>query len=256
MFSMVERRVTASAQILDIACGTGVLAIHAAERARRERSGSVAGCVTATDFSPGMVAFTRSAGEAVGLGPEVLHCEVQNGEALDYADGTFDAVFSAFGIFLFENRAAGWSEAGRVLRPGGTFATAVWQGPEQNQMLRAQVVPVMKSLPPHLMPQQGARSWLEVSQADALLAEVTASGPFVDVGCHTFRATIALPNARTTWEGMVDNPAIGALLRACNPRELAVVEQAVLESLHELSGGPDRPLLLDSACNIVIATRS
>jgi ubiquinone/menaquinone biosynthesis C-methylase UbiE len=254
MLRMVDSRLPARATILDIACGTGALTLPAVERSLRERAATgSAGLVVATDFSAGMLDYTRAAATAMGADDDLLRCEIQDGEALTYANASFDAVFSSFGIFLFDDRRAGWREAARVLEPGGVFATAVWQGPEHNPMLRLQMEPIMRTLPQRLLPTEH-RGWLEVATADALIAELREVTSLTDFRCQPFHASIALPSARATFDAMLDNPLVGALLRQCTPDELEVVRDAVLASFIELSGGDDQPLLFDSACNILIAT--
>jgi ubiquinone/menaquinone biosynthesis C-methylase UbiE len=103
---------TPASRVLDIAAGTGALALTAA-RTRAQ--------VLATDFSPGMVA--RIAAKAV---PNV-EARVMDGQALDLPDADFDAVFSMFGVFMFPNWRKGLAEMARVTRPGGYGVVAVWQ---------------------------------------------------------------------------------------------------------------------------------
>ena len=45
---------------------------------------------------------------------------------LDFPDASFDVVFCQFGAMFFPSRPAGYAEARRVLRPGGTFLFSVW----------------------------------------------------------------------------------------------------------------------------------
>lgn len=244
MFRLSERHLAPGAKILDVACGCGALTLPAARHAQR-----AGGEVLATDFSPAMV--ERTARAAQGL---PVRGEVHDGQALALADASFDAVFSCFGIFLFPDRPAGWAEAARVLRPGGVFATTVWRGPEHNAMLRAQMEPILRALPERLRQAPG-RSWMDIADPAALVAEVMSSGPFVDPELYVLQASIVLPDSRTTWLAMQDNPVMGGLLRACEPEELAAVERSVLERLGELAGGLDRPLVFDTSCHVLVARR-
>jgi SAM-dependent methyltransferase len=250
MFTAVRGELKPGAQVLDIACGTGALALPAAEHAI-----ATAGRVVATDFAPAMVEYTERAAQAAGLG-SVITCQVEDGEALSFADASFDAVFSSFGIFLFADRLAGWREAARVLRPGGVFAATCWQGPEHNPMLRAQLAPMVSSLPKHLLPPSGGRSWMDIAAAGAFLAEVTSAAPLRDARCHPFTASIVLPNSGVTFDAMLDNPVMGGILRACSHDELATVRAAVTNSLDEIAGGAGKPIVLESAANILVARRT
>lgn len=100
-------------RVLDVACGTGVLARAAAERTGA--GGSVAG----VDINPGMLAVARR------IAPEIDWQEAP-AEALPYADRAFDAVVSQFGLMFFPAREAGLQEMMRVLKPGGHLAVAVF----------------------------------------------------------------------------------------------------------------------------------
>lgn len=101
-----------SSRVLDVAAGTGALALAAATSGAQ---------VLATDFSPGMVA--RIAARAL---PNV-EARVMDGQALDLPDASFDAVFSIFGVFMFPDWRKGLAEMARVTRSGGHGVVAVWQ---------------------------------------------------------------------------------------------------------------------------------
>ncbi len=100
-------------RVLDVACGTGVLARAAAERVRP--TGSVVGL----DINPGMLAVA-------GKKAPAIEWKQGQAEALPFEDGSFDAVISQFGLMFFQDRSAAIREMGRVLRPGGQLAVAVW----------------------------------------------------------------------------------------------------------------------------------
>lgn len=99
-------------RVLDVAAGTGALALAAA------RTGAQ---VVATDFSPGMVARIAAAGL-----PNV-EARVMDGQALTLPDACFDAVFSIFGVIMFPDWRRGLAEMARVTRPGGRGVVATWQ---------------------------------------------------------------------------------------------------------------------------------
>ncbi|WP_339510440.1 class I SAM-dependent methyltransferase [Pseudomonas sp. RL_15y_Pfl2_60] len=103
---------TPGSQVLDVATGTGALALAAA------RTGAA---VMATDFSEGMVACVASAGL------DNVEARVMDGQALDLPDASFDAVFSIFGVIMFPDWRKGLREMQRVTRPGGYGIVATWR---------------------------------------------------------------------------------------------------------------------------------
>jgi ubiquinone/menaquinone biosynthesis C-methylase UbiE len=100
-------------KVLDVACGTGVLA--RAVDARVGRHGSVSGL----DINPGMLAAANR------IAPGIDWRE-GSAEDLPYADGSFDAVVSQFGLMLFSAPVIALREMWRVLKPEGHLAVAVF----------------------------------------------------------------------------------------------------------------------------------
>ncbi len=101
--------------VLDVACGTGVLAREA------ERLVHPDGAVTGLDRNDGML------GVAGRLADRIEWRQGQ-AESLPFPDRHFDAVVSQFGLMFFEDRVVALKEMWRVLRPGGRLAVAVWDG--------------------------------------------------------------------------------------------------------------------------------
>jgi len=107
-------------RILDVGCGTGALAVAAAERWP-----SV--IVDGVDASEGMLAIACGELEA-RPGPIRDRVRYAHGYAdrLPFADGTFDVVLSAFVLQLVPSRSRALREMRRVLRPGGRLACVRW----------------------------------------------------------------------------------------------------------------------------------
>ena len=113
-------------RVLDVACGTGVLAREAASRV--EPTGLVAGL----DSNRGMVTV------ASRLEPRV-HWRTGTAESLPFPDASFDAVVSQFGLMFFGDRIRSLREMLRVLVPGGQLAVAVWDSVENIPAYAAEV---------------------------------------------------------------------------------------------------------------------
>ncbi len=89
--------------ILDLGCGDGALT---------ERVAATGADVIGVDASPDMVRAARARG---------LDARVMDGQALDFAAGTFDAVFSNAALHWMPDAQAVIAHVARVLKPGGRF---------------------------------------------------------------------------------------------------------------------------------------
>jgi demethylmenaquinone methyltransferase/2-methoxy-6-polyprenyl-1,4-benzoquinol methylase len=101
-------------RVLDIATGTGDLAL---ELAQRVPGGEIVG----SDFSEGMLARARvkAARVSKARGAAEVRFEWGDALALPYADDSFDAATVGFGARNFSDLARGLGEMARVVRPGG-----------------------------------------------------------------------------------------------------------------------------------------
>ncbi len=108
--------------VLDIATGTGDLALAFARTPARK--------IIGLDLSPGMLEVGRQKVVRQELGDKV-EMVLGDSEALEFPDGSFDAVTVAFGVRNFENLEKGLSEIYRVLKPGGIFAVLETSVPQK-----------------------------------------------------------------------------------------------------------------------------
>lgn len=105
--------VAAGHRVLDVACGTGILA-----RSARKRVGE-SGLVVGLDPNSGMLAVARRLEQGVEWRQGVA-------EELPFGDDSFDGVVSQFGMMFFTDAEQAVAEMSRVLAPGGSVAVAVW----------------------------------------------------------------------------------------------------------------------------------
>jgi len=112
-------RVAAGERVLDVACGTGVVARIAAERA------GPAGRVVGVDLNPGMIRVARSLPSPVGAAIEWLERSALD---LGLDDASFDVVLCQQGLQFFPDKALALREMRRVLGDGGRLALSVWKG--------------------------------------------------------------------------------------------------------------------------------
>lgn len=101
---------TKPTKILDIATGTGDLAIMLAQIDNSQ--------VTGLDLSPGMLEIGKQKVYAAGLDKQV-DMVIGDSEKLPFEDNSYDAITVSYGVRNFEDLNQGLSEINRVLRPGG-----------------------------------------------------------------------------------------------------------------------------------------
>lgn len=105
--------IQAGQRLLDVACGTGVLAREVASRV------SPAGYVAGLDPNRGMLAVGNDLAPDIDWKQGVV-------ESMPFPDESFDSVVSQFGLMFFTDRHQAIREMLRVLAPGGRLVVAVW----------------------------------------------------------------------------------------------------------------------------------
>lgn len=105
---------TSGMKVLDVACGTGNLALPAAKAGAD---------VTGIDIAPNLIEQAIANAAAQGLDAKF---EVGDAEALPYEDGSFDVVMTMFGAMFAPRPEVTAAELIRVTKPGGLIAMANW----------------------------------------------------------------------------------------------------------------------------------
>lgn len=105
--------VGAGHQLLDVACGTGVLANAAAKITGPQ------GAVSGVDINPDMLAMARRQADHI-------QWYQAPAEQLPFDDHSYDRVICQFGLMFFDDKPRALREMQRVTRPGGRLGVAVW----------------------------------------------------------------------------------------------------------------------------------
>jgi len=106
--------VSSDSRVLDVACGTGVVALTAA------RSGAK---VTGADLTPDLIARAKENNKILGLDIDFHEADVED---LPFGNQSFDIVLSQFGHMFAPRPHVATKEMLRVLKPGGTIAFSSW----------------------------------------------------------------------------------------------------------------------------------
>lgn len=113
-------------RVLETAAGTGAVTRELARRLE------TAATLTVTDLNQAMLdRAAKTLPDRPGLS-----LKQADALALPFEDRSFDAVVCQFGIMFFPDRVKGYSEARRVLEPGGRFLFNVWDGLDSNDFAR------------------------------------------------------------------------------------------------------------------------
>jgi SAM-dependent methyltransferase len=107
-------RIAPGLSVLDVACGTGVVAVTAARLGAQAHG---------LDLSPALIERARQNAAITGLDIAFIEGDA---EALPYPDASFDVVLSQFGHIFAPRPEVAMGEMLRVLKPGGRIAFSAW----------------------------------------------------------------------------------------------------------------------------------
>lgn len=211
------------ARIVDVACGPGTLAVLAAQAGHT---------VDALDFSPQMIEQLNSR-----IGSLSIRSRVGDGQALPYADASFDAGFSMFGLMFFPDRARGFAELRRVLAPGAKAVVSSWAPLSEIPVFAA----MMSAIRDQMSRMTGAPSAPEMPSPLVTVESCKAemSGAFSDVEVHDVRTVQHAPSADALWESMSRTLAPVVLMKRRLGDAFASVDAAARAAVRRAVGdGP------------------
>ena len=194
-------RVATGEHVLDVACGTGVVA-----RAAVKRVGPAGRCV-GIDLNRGMIAVARAAGPSGDPPIEWLEADALD---LPFPSGSFDVVLCQQGLQFFPDRAKALREMRRVLVDAGRVAVSVWRntGPYNSAVAAA--------LTRHIDAETAARFLASriTPSRDALIDAATAAC-LADVEISVRRIDVHLPRIdRFALEHLAATPVAAAVASA------------------------------------------
>jgi ubiquinone/menaquinone biosynthesis C-methylase UbiE len=207
-------------QVLEIAAGTGVVTRALAAALPKDTA------IIATDLNPAMIERARQVPIA-----RPVEWRQADALALPFDDGSFDAVVCQFGVMFFPDRARGFAEMRRVLRPGGLALVSAWDRIEDNDFAAA-ISDALASLFPADPPRFMSRTPHGYHDVEAIRRDVAAGGFDKEVKIDTVAARSRAPNARdpaiaycqgTPWRGEIEARDANGLANATDvaAREMA-----------------------------------
>lgn len=194
------------ARILDVACGTGAVAL---------RAGQAGADVVGIDISADQLAKARRAADDAGLD---IRFEEGDCQELPYGDGEFDAVASSFGAIFAADHERTAAELARVCRHGGRLALTAWPKDVWSEQ-HAKAGRTFSN-------EADAREWSEEEQVRALL------GDAFDLELQTGQWRVEAESNEALWDLLSNSmPPLRAWLAEQSAEARAHAEEVYLEFL-------------------------
>lgn len=225
-------------KVLDVACGTGILAREVATRV------GATGSVTGIDPIPGMLAVAKQ------LAPDIKWRE-GIAESLPFADQTFDVVVSQFGLMFFRDKHQALREMFRVLKPNGRLAIAVWDSLDRIPAYATAV---------ELLEKKAGKEAADALRAPfvlgdrAELSSLFSGADITDAAIATEKGTARFPSIRIMVEADLRGwlPVMGVFLEEDQIQTILNDAETALRSY----AGEDGEMTFDVSAHIVAATKT
>ncbi len=218
--------------ILDVACGTGVVARLAAPLM------GDGGRVVGVDINPAMLAVARKLSAPI---ERAIEWREGSALALPLENETFDLAYCQHGLQFFADRPAALREIARVLRPNGRIALAVWRSLEHNPVPRL----IWESVSCHLnAPVSALVPSFNLGDAGELQALLEAAG-YVDVAVSTHDHTVREPHNPQLISQILAGaaaflPAVAAMKSDEREAVAASIQQAISPELEQFMDGDEQ----------------
>lgn len=227
-------------RVLDVACGTGVVARAAA---RRVRPG---GCVCGLDVNEDMLAIARCASADI-------EWRQADASRTGLPDASFDAAFCQQGLQFFPDRLAAVREVHRVLAPGGRAVIATWCAADDGE---AGYAPIAEALQRHLPDDPDPTGFIAAifGLSDGTeVARLAEAAGFDDISIVRRTRTVRFPSAEAWVEaflGAAPVPSVSILAPATRAAIVADAATALQPNIDPIG------LAFPLHTNIVLCRRS
>ena len=171
-------------RVLEIAAGTGVVTRKLASVLPESVS------IVATDLNQSMLDMASAVGTS-----RPVEWRQADAMQLPFGDATFDALVCQFGVMFFPEKSKAFSEARRVLRPGGVFIFNVWDRIKENEFADT-VTTALESLFPEDPPRFLARTPHGYCDRPTIERDLTSGGFTASIQISTVAARSRAESSR------------------------------------------------------------
>jgi len=207
-------RLQSGERVLDVACGTGFVARHAAECV------GAAGTVTGIDINVDMLAMAKAASASrAALTIDWREVDVSG---LPFPDGSFDVALCQQGLQFFPDRLGALQEIRRILVPGGRIGLSVWGSIEENPYFLAVELAIRRHVSDDAA--SGLRKPHALADPEGVRSAITKSG-FADADVCPTVMYMCTPPAREFLPGHLSAlPVAGEIAALSESGRAALIE--------------------------------
>jgi ubiquinone/menaquinone biosynthesis C-methylase UbiE len=234
----------AGMRVLDVASGSGALALSAARMGAR---------VTAVDLSPAMIERLNARARDEAL--DQVEGRVMDGHALELDDDTFDLAGSQFGVMLFPDLPRGLGEMVRVTRPGGRVVVVAYGPPPRVGFLGlfmeaiSRVVPDFTGLPDDPPPLP-----FQIADPDVFRRRMDEAG-LREARVEPATERIEFASGADAWSWITNsNPIPAGIVAGLGPEQRNGVRSALDEMVRERAGA-DGVAVVEAAVHVGVGTK-
>ncbi|HYE90343.1 MAG TPA: methyltransferase domain-containing protein [Terriglobales bacterium] len=228
-------------RVLDVACGTGIVARAAAPMLGP--SGSIVG----VDHSTSMLEVARAQPATGGARVEWRHGDAAS---LPCADEEFDTVLCQQGLQFFPDRAAALREMYRVLKPGGLLGICAWRAIEHSPCHLAITAALRRHADAEVAQRFGAP--FAFGDRDALHDAIVAAG-FRDVDVQVAALTRRLRPPDESIPGLLASTPVGPAVAALDDASRAAIVRDSAAALAAYRDGDE--LVVPQPTHVALATK-
>lgn len=210
-------------RLLEVAAGTGAVTRHVLQALPDIH-------IVATDLNEAMLAQARKSVDS----PRVEWRQA-DAQQLPFPDASFDAAFCQFGVMFFPDKVLAFSEARRVLKPGGLYCFNVWDGISHNDFsatINHALAKVFHDDPPRFLP----RVPFGYHDVDVIRDELARAGFTGAVTHEVVAATSRADSARTVATALCQGSPLRADIEARDAARLQEATDAAAAALAEKFG--------------------
>ena len=209
----------AGQRLLDVACGTGIIAREAAYMVGTK------GSITGLDLNEGMLVIAR---QHAPTRSTQLEWRLGDAEHLPFANNHFDVVLCQQGLQFFPDKLAALSEMRRVLEPGGWVGLCVWRGIEHSPVHHEAAKALKRYADTQAVIQMEAP--FAFNDADGLYALMSEAG-FAEIEIWAAIETVSLPQPETSVPALLASTPAGRMFAELDDRSRDALIREILVAL-------------------------